>query len=144
MFLRVGQNGSAVDNLSAGGIQICFDKSGKSVLAYCWAKKTLIKKHPDTGVPLLGMRIEGFDDALTLAIRASNEFCVFGTIGWDIAFSVEGPVIIEGNHSWGCEESQTVTGEPLLTPAIAEHLTPHYFWSRWNKERMAPGLRGKI
>ena len=85
-----------------------------------------------------------FNDALKLAIRASKEFCVFGTIGWDIAFSVDGPLIVEGNYSWGCEEPQKVTGEALLTPEIAEYLKPHYFWSRWDKKRMFPGLRGNI
>jgi hypothetical protein len=34
-------------------------------------------------------------------------------IGWDIAFTPDGPMLLEGNVNWSADEYQSLTGEPL-------------------------------
>ena len=34
-------------------------------------------------------------------------------VGWDIAFTDHGPMLLEGNANWTADEYQSLTGEPL-------------------------------
>ena len=34
-------------------------------------------------------------------------------VGWDIAFTNHGPMLLEGNANWSADEYQSLTGEPL-------------------------------
>jgi hypothetical protein len=37
----------------------------------------------------------------------------FAFVGWDLAFSGDGPMLLEGNANWSADEYQSLTGEPL-------------------------------
>ena len=37
----------------------------------------------------------------------------FAFVGWDLAFSSDGPMLLEGNANWSADEYQSLTGEPL-------------------------------
>src|SRR5262249_47499500 len=37
----------------------------------------------------------------------------FAFIGWDIALTDHGPVLLEGNANWNADEYQSMTGKPL-------------------------------
>jgi hypothetical protein len=54
-----------------------------------------------------------------VAHRACSH-CIF--IGWDIAFTDDGPVFLEGNENWGADEYQALTGKPLGHTAFADIL----------------------
>ena len=58
---------------------------------------TAPETHPDTGAQILGFTIPHFDHAKTLAINAHKVFKDVNLIGWDIAITGEGPVIVEPN-----------------------------------------------
>jgi len=60
----------------------------------------VITDHPDTSLPLKGFRLPFWDEAMTLARRATALFVPLRTIGWDVAITAEGPVLIEGNARW--------------------------------------------
>jgi hypothetical protein len=57
--------------------------------------------HPRTGLALSGFRLPGFAEALDLVRRAAVLFQPLSTIGWDVALTAEGPVLMEGNAWWG-------------------------------------------
>jgi hypothetical protein len=118
-FLRFGCGKLQVDNIHAGGI--------------------IITHHPDTGKPLIGFRADGFDEVLALCHRASNKFAMVGTMGWDIAYTSEGPMIIECNAVWGALY-QVVSG-PILTEEIAAGLNKKHAFSRYPRDRAFPGLQ---
>jgi Sugar-transfer associated ATP-grasp len=46
----------------------------------------------------------------------------FVFVGWDIAFTGEGPMLLEGNANWSADEHQSLTGEPLGHRKFAEIL----------------------
>lgn len=60
-----------------------------------------ISHHPNTQHPLVGWAVPEFNAAHAAAIRAHTSMASFAIIGWDIAITERGPIIIEGNHLWG-------------------------------------------
>lgn len=99
-LLRVGRTGNCVDNASAGGIIIGIEVEGGTLkeLGFCelWAGGLFYKQHPDTGIIFHGFQIPLFDDVKQLVIEAAS-WLPQSLVGWDIAVSDQGPVLIEGN-----------------------------------------------
>jgi hypothetical protein len=54
-----------------------------------------------------------WEKALEYAKAAHRACSNFVFIGWDIAFTAEGPLLLEGNENWSAGEYQRLTGEPL-------------------------------
>jgi hypothetical protein len=46
-------------------------------------------------------------------------------VGWDIAFTNQGPMLLEGNANWSADEYQSLTGAPLGHTKFAEILAMH-------------------
>lgn len=69
----------------------------------------LHKKHPITGFVAKGTHLPCWDEMLDLAKKAA--YCVpqVAYVGWDIALTTSGPVLIEGNHCGGCGGNQFCT-----------------------------------
>ena len=72
----------------------------------------------------------GSNDACTLpdwdaALRhvkvAHNACSNFVFIGWDVAFTPDGAMILEGNANWDAATYQTLRGEPLGLHEIRRH-----------------------
>jgi hypothetical protein len=58
------------------------------------------KEHPKTGESIEGFALPWWDEALALARRCARLFLPVRTLGWDVALTPEGPVIIEANRLW--------------------------------------------
>jgi len=125
--LKLGQGGNEVDNLAAGGIQVCFDECGTVRSAYDHAAHEEIYRHPDTGVNLQGVRLACYREIVELGLRASRKFGFMGTIGWDIAMTDAGPKIIEGNTLWAPKFQIPMGG--FISDEIARGLTPRSMFS---------------
>ena len=97
-FLRIGQGNSFVDNGGAGGI-ICLidDETGKVITDGITERMISYKYHPDTCIELKGFQIPEWNNAKELAIKAQNKMKKARLIGWDLAYTDNGWVIIEGN-----------------------------------------------
>lgn len=59
-----------------------------------------LRRHPETGATLEGTRLPFWDDARSLVRRAAGHFLPLRTIGWDVALTPDGPVLVEGNLWW--------------------------------------------
>ncbi len=70
-----------------------------------------VQRHPHSGVVLAGAPAPGWAEARSLAIRTAEAFCELRTVGWDVAVTDEGVVIVEGNAWWGA--SADLDGELL-------------------------------
>jgi hypothetical protein len=60
-----------------------------------------VTRHPDTGVLLDGHRLPGLADATAMACAFHREIGGLHTIGWDLALTGGGPMIVEANAHWG-------------------------------------------
>ena len=58
-------------------------------------------RHPRTGAALDGIEIPGWHELRELVLRAARAFGALRTIGWDVAMTPEGPVLVEGNGLYG-------------------------------------------
>jgi hypothetical protein len=140
-YMRFGCGESQVDNIRAGGILVFLDDKGMAAQAFEDLCTRPVTHHPDTGQPLIGFRPEGYDESVALALRASKKFSMFGTVGWDIAFTPDGPMIIEGNTLWSAEH-QNIFG-PVVTDEMAKGLKGWHAFSRFPRHRVYPGLQKK-
>ena len=78
-----------------------------------------IKHHPRTGAPILGTRLPFWNEVLELAVSAHKRFPGVVVVGWDLAITEHGPVLIEGNGRPSMELPQNAHDQPL-TPIWPE------------------------
>lgn len=69
---------------------------------------------------LLGARLPFWSDTIALVRKAHDHaFPSFVTLGWDVALTPDGPVLLETNVSWSASQHQIRTG-PLGKTALAD------------------------
>lgn len=101
-LMRFGGYGSVVDNISSGGCFVPIDitdwtleKTGYSFLKFGGKSFT---EHPNTGFVFDDFKVPFEDDIVNEISKAAllfeNDF-----IGWDVAITTDGPMIIEGNQN---------------------------------------------
>lgn len=100
-YMRFGFGNSYLDNVSAGGFMVAIDfKEGKlhekGFTAMINGSKT-ITNHPTTDYLISGFKIPFFQDAIELS-KTFAGYIPNRIIGWDVAITPTGPIIIEGNH----------------------------------------------
>ena len=98
-FIRIGNKGHVVDNLNSGGMAAPLDvKTGK--IKYPAADKDGIvyDRHPQTDTPITGAVIPFWKEAVALCEECAKVIPQVRYVGWDIAITEKGPVVIEGNQ----------------------------------------------
>jgi hypothetical protein len=87
------------------------------------------------GMSLYHYRQFGADDACTLPdwdaalrhVKAAHQACAdFVFVGWDVAFTPHGAMILEGNANWDGATYQTLRGQPLGHTRFSDILTTHF------------------
>jgi hypothetical protein len=58
-----------------------------------------LERHPDTGAELIGIAIPDWDRMKAVAVEGAKVLRHFGIIGWDIAATDDGPIIVEANYN---------------------------------------------
>lgn len=97
-YFRIG-NGKCVDNFNSGGMVVPIDKKTGTILYPAQDKAgNLYYNHPLTNTPIVGYKIPDFDKAISLAEELSCIIPEMGVVGWDIAITPKGPVVVEGNE----------------------------------------------
>ena len=69
----------------------------------------LYEEHPVTLFKAKGTQLPCWDDVLELAKKAAYRVPQVAYVGWDIALTPSGAVLIEGNHCGGCGGNQFCT-----------------------------------
>lgn len=124
--LRMGINGRKIDNGSAGGILIGIDlMSGgplKPYATYEYGEEKFIH-HPDSGFIFSELNIPNWIDIKSGIIDSARKLENANLIGWDVAITNEGFLMIEANTLLGLDHTQSgvgglrdhfIVGEPLL------------------------------
>lgn len=98
-YFRIGNHGNHVDNFNSGGMVAPVDEKTGIVADRAIDKnKMLYATHPMTGTAIQGFQFPDWDAAMDLVREASTKIPQIGYLGWDIAFTVNGPVLVEGNE----------------------------------------------
>lgn len=101
-FHRFGTNDSGcVDNISKGGIGANIDLNDGIMTAAIpnpiFKQNIVYKAHPNSGSQIEGIKVPYWDEVQCLAIKLTKMFPGLFYVGWDIAVTPNGPVVIEGN-----------------------------------------------
>lgn len=97
-YFRIG-NGKCVDNFNSGGMVVPIDKKTGTINYPAQDKAgNLYYNHPLTKTPIVNYKIPLFNDAIKLAEELSLIIPEMGVVGWDIAITPDGPVVVEGNE----------------------------------------------
>ena len=96
--LRIGCGGSIVDNAGAGGIFGAVDVDTGRIVAVSDEFHHTFDVHPDTGIHVLGYEIPRWKEACEMAKRLAlcMPDCPF--VGWDLALTEKGWLMVEGNY----------------------------------------------
>lgn len=97
-LLRTGVGGSLIDNATGGGIFALIDP--ESGVVYTKAKDekgNSFFAHPDTGVIYPGFKLPEWEKAVELVKNLASVMEDMCYVGWDIAHTDKGWVMVEGN-----------------------------------------------
>lgn len=119
--------GARVDNMKAGGLISAVDLPiGTLGLACKGYGGGDYATHPVTGATIIGRRLPDWAAAKGLVRRAHAEtFADYALIGWDVALTPEGPVLIEGNGKPGVLMPQRAARQGLATGRYGALLAYH-------------------
>ena len=104
------------DNLSSGGITAKINvETGKIESRGVSFDITVpeYEVHPVSNVKIENFQIPYWNEVVTLCIKAASKYDDNKSIGWDVAITQRGPILIEGNHDWGARVWQMPAGKGL-------------------------------
>jgi hypothetical protein len=113
VILRMGIDGSEVDNSHLGGLLIGVDLlTGKVVRDYASYEygPERYYQHPDTGYDFSNLRISNWSEISATIIKNAEGMILHNLIGWDIALTDQGPIVIEANTMFGMDCLQSGVG----------------------------------
>jgi len=122
---RVGTGGEPIDSFRSGATRnLCAAVGEDGGVGMPWALARSgfglepVPVHPATGVRIEGYRVPDWDLARDLALRAAESLRELPSVGWDVALTDRGPVLIEGNAWWAWLCDPQGQGEP---PVVTAH-----------------------
>ena len=95
-ILKIG-NGGSVDNFSSGGMYTFVNEQGVVIAPAIDGNDVEYYEHPISKEKIVGFKVPMFDKAKELVCKAAEELPQVAYIGWDVAITQHGPVLIEGN-----------------------------------------------
>jgi hypothetical protein len=110
-MLRIGQGGKQVDNYSSGGITIKVDPQTGILDGFAYGfQRSHIYQHPDTGFQFAGYQLQCWPEIVSFVLKCAEKFREIRILGWDIAYSATGPVVVEINEGPSVEAIQDCYG----------------------------------
>lgn len=123
---KIPRRDSVADNLWRSGNMIAhLDLATGKILRVQKGAGVLaeeLEDHPEAGRRLIGWRMPHWDALKQLAVRAADLTPDLAILGWDIAVSVDGPVIIEGNTGPDHSLYQNAARQGLMKGEVGERL----------------------
>ncbi len=99
--LSIGHN-SKIANASINALFALVDpKTGEVLTEACDYDGGIYEKHPETGATFKGFHIPFWKETLQMLEKATRTMHQVGYVGWDIAITENGPILIEGNNDPG-------------------------------------------
>lgn len=90
-------NGGVTDNFSSGSMYTFVDNKGKVIVPAIDQNDNVYVTHPITNKQIVGFEVPFYKDACMMVKEAAKEVKDVKYVGWDVAITNKGPLIIEGN-----------------------------------------------
>ena len=98
-FIRIGNGVNVVDNFNSGGMTSRVDiETGKIIEDAINKEGKIFAEHPLTKTKIEGFQIPCFEEAKNMVIDACKMSKNVRYIGWDVAITNNGPILVEGNQ----------------------------------------------
>ncbi|HHB1557816.1 TPA: sugar-transfer associated ATP-grasp domain-containing protein, partial [Vibrio cholerae] len=111
-YLRIGRNGRNVDNWSGKlggiGVNINIDNGTLGECGIDYSRK-IYTHHPDTQICFSGLTIPYWNDIIDIVKKAALELPKLRSLGWDVALTENGPILLEVNRDYDILAQQTCT-----------------------------------
>jgi len=122
-LLKVGVSGKFVDNVGTTGMAAPVDASGRLGSAGQPRNGVVARfdKHPESGAAIAGEIVPYHKEVVETARKAHSLIPQLRSLGWDIAITDDGPVILEANTYWS-HLLQFVADRGAATPALSAEL----------------------
>lgn len=106
-LIRIGNGKNDVDNVTSGGMYTLLSKDGK-ITHPCFCDKTVsyYNEHPYNHFPFIGFEVPYFKEAVAMCQEAAHVIKDMRYVGWDVAITPTGPVLVEGNNIPGYDMPQ--------------------------------------
>jgi hypothetical protein len=120
-MIKVPNKARAVDNLHFGGVAVWVDpETGVLGRGRVMSQKDAnwLTALPWNGAKFSGMQLPYWQEAKSVALRAAAAFPWSRCIGWDVAITRAGPLLIEGNERFSARLVQAVAPQGLLSDGI--------------------------
>lgn len=130
-FIRIARKKIHVDNISSGGCFVGIDIETGRLKKYAYTniikeKGKIYSEHPVTRVKFENFQIPFFPNVKQLVLKAASLVPALRLVGWDIAISKTGPVLIEGNKRYLIQANDVAYGglrrNPVFKKAIDEFM----------------------
>ncbi|THF61611.1 sugar-transfer associated ATP-grasp domain-containing protein [Pseudothauera rhizosphaerae] len=114
-LLKIPVGDSVTDNFSEGAsgnlvvpVDLQTGTLGAGVMSRHrdWPTMVTLDRHPDTGCRISGFQLPFWDDTIGLIRRTQLGLREAPTLGWDVALTDGGPLIVEANAGYGVELHQ--------------------------------------
>jgi len=126
--MAVGEN-HVVDNLHAGGIAAAISlETGRLGLASNLGTNCSLgwlDRHPGSGARIEGMRLPYWNDFRSFTERAHGAFADRIMVGWDVAITPEGLILVEGNGGPDLDIMQRAYRRGWMTDRLGQLLGHH-------------------
>lgn len=86
-----------VDNFSSGGMYTYVNSEGNVYVDAIDRNDNIFTEHPITKQKIVGFKVPLFKEAVELVKETAKIVPEVAYVGWDVAISEKGPVIVEGN-----------------------------------------------
>ena len=107
--IRMGNSGNIVDNFNHGGLFTTIDENGTIDKPAVDKLGNIYEYHPFTKTKITGFKIPFFKEAMEYVKALALEIPEVGYVGWDIAITKDGPLVIEANPFPGHDIYQSKT-----------------------------------
>lgn len=114
-FQSFATGSKSIDNWGDDAIFVGIDISASCLKKYgfyhpCSSKGTITDSHPDSRIRFEGYRMPELNEAVELCKRAHRLLFFAFIIGWDVAMTDSGPMILEANETPGINAVQCLDG----------------------------------
>lgn len=113
IVVKIGTGDGFCDNSGQGGVICRVDAQTSTVCSVATDDYFHVyDTHPDTGVRFMGYQLPLLPEAISLATQAAKVVPEITHVGWDVAITPDGPVLIEGNDYPGTDLCQLAPHYP--------------------------------
>ncbi len=125
-LLRMGGGEGFTDNWALGGfitrIELATGELGETAKSKLRHGGRVVRRHPLTGFVFRGTRLPFWSEVPALVCAAARAMRPLRYLGWDVAITDSGPVLIEANHPSDLSMMQEALGGLRPTPLGREWL----------------------